>query len=134
MLSVNDPRHLTLHEAAARLEVSVEQMLAWNMVVIHEVDGREVVPIWSVDPLVARYMPTLSQVFQGEALTYVLATIRPMQDDRDGLTALREGCWREVLGTLQKLRKRFDRVMRDSCPFETAAYMNAANSPLITLH
>ncbi len=104
---------ITIAQAAGKLGVSIEQMLAWNMVVVHEVDGKEVVPLWSTDPMIARYLPTLSQVFQGEALSYCLRAIRPMGDDRNGLDALREGKWQMVLDRLQALRARFELAMME---------------------
>lgn len=126
---------LTIQQAAAKLDVSVDQMLAWNMVVIHEVDGCEVVPGWSADPIIARYMPTLSQVFQGEALTYCLSKIRPLGDGRDGLEALRGGHWRQVLDKLQALRDRFDQAMLESGPPEMAGFAALRAAPAaVTLH
>lgn len=102
---------ITVHEAASMLGVSLELLRAWNMVVIHCINGYEVVPVWSADPKIARYMPTLSQVFQGEALSYSLWHIRPLNDGRNGLEALRCGHWREVLDELKALRARFDNAM-----------------------
>lgn len=122
---------MTIHEAASRLDVSVEQMLAWNMVVIHQINGLDVVPCWSVDPLIARYLPTLSQVFQGEALTYCLANIRPFGDARDGMAALRSGNWREVLEELQTLREKFDHAMAQTREVDMASYMPVAKTPAI---
>ncbi len=113
---VADTAFVTLQEAARRLDLTVDQMLAWNMAVIHDIDGFDMVPTWSVDPQIARYLPTLSQVFQGEALSYCLTRIRPLDDGRDGLAALRDGEWRAVLDCLQSLRVRFDRVMGESWP------------------
>lgn len=135
MLSETNARILSVPEAAARLGVSVEQMLAWNMVVIHDIDGFDVVPSWSADPLVARYIPTLSQVFQGEALSYCLARIRPMSDSRDGLGALRDGHWREVLAALQGLRAKLDRALCETRPLEIAGFTDLHRTvEAITLH
>lgn len=120
---------MTIHEAASRLDVSVEQMLAWNMVVVHDLDGQEVVPCWSVDPLIARYLPTLSQVFQGEALSYCLAKIHPFGDGRDGIAALRSGHWREVLEELQGLREKFDTVMAETLEHDMAHFMPVTAAP-----
>lgn len=127
---------LSIEDAAARLGVSVDQMLAWNMVVIHEIDGFEVVPCWSADPLIARYMPTLSQVFFGEALSYCLAKIRPLGDSRDGLAALRDGHWRQVLDALQTLRAKFDHAMRETAnpPAMAGCIALRAAPAAVTLH
>lgn len=129
---------LTLQEAAARLDVSVEQMLAWNMVIIHEIDGCERVPAWSADPRIARYLPMLSQLFQGEALTYCLSQIRPLGDGRDGLDALRDGHWHAVLERLQVLRAKLDRALRRGGPGGAAASgwmgRHAAAPAPVTLH
>lgn len=134
MLTYSEDDFLTLHEAASRLEVGVDLMLAWNMVVILEIDGQERVPGWSVDPGIANYLPTISQFFQGEALSYVLTTMRPLDDARDGRAALRDGHWPEVLAMVQDLRERFDAVMQASSPFEPAAFLTEGGTPAITLH
>lgn len=135
MLIARNTRVVTIAEAAARLGVSVDQMLAWNMVVIHQIDGSVMVPVWSVDPLVARYMPTLSQVFQGEALSYCLSKMHPMGDERDGLEALRDGHWRPVLQELQALRAEFDRVMLETDPDEPLGMARAGTlAATATIH
>lgn len=134
MPSLDEAGFMSVHEAASRLGVSVQHLLVWNMVVIQDVDGQEMVASWSVDRQIAKYLPTLSRVFQGEALTHVLATMRPMNDGRDGFTALREGHWREVLAAAQEVRDRFDAVMRDGKPVEMAARLTADNSGSVTLH
>lgn len=126
---------MTIHEAASRLDVSVEQMLAWNMVVIHQINGHDVVPCWSVDPLIARYLPTLSQVFQGEALTYCVAKIHPLGDWRDGIDALREGHWREVLEKLQDLRRKFDHAMAEAAAHDMGSFMpSSVTGAVVRLH
>ena len=102
---------VTIDEAAAALDVSVEQMLAWNMVVVLSVDDRLQVPRWSVNPEIARYMPTVSEVFQGEALFYCLTHMRPFGDCRNGVQALRGGDWRRVVEVLRDYRLRFDEIM-----------------------
>lgn len=134
MFSFSEDDFLTLHEAASRLEVGVDLMLAWNMVVILEVDGRELVPGWSVDARIVKYLPTISQFFQGEALSYVLTTMRPMHDSRDGRAALRDGHWPEVPAMVQNLRERFDAVMQDSSPLETTAFLTEGGTAAVTLH
>ncbi len=134
MPKVAEAAFMTIEQAATTLGVSVDQMLAWNMVVIHEVDGCDVVPRWSADPLVARYMPTLSQVFQGEALSYCLSKIRPMGDCRDGLDALRDGHWRQVLDKLQVLRDRFEDAMLEAGPVEMGFIGLRAAPASVTLH
>lgn len=104
---------LSIDEAAARLQVSVDQMVAWNMVAFVTRGEDVVVPRWSINPQIARYMPTLSEVFQGEALVYCLTHMRPFEDDRSGIDALRSGDWQRVLDTLRDYRLRFDQVLAD---------------------
>ncbi|AWB50509.1 hypothetical protein HYN69_18005 (plasmid) [Gemmobacter aquarius] len=134
MLTYSEDDFLTLHEAASRLGVGVDLMLAWNMVVILECDGRERVPGWSVDPRIVKYLPTISQFFQGEALSYVLTTMRPLHDARDGRAALRDGHWPEVLAMVQDLRERFDAVMLRSGPLEANAFLTDPSISHVTLH
>jgi hypothetical protein len=105
-----DP-YVTVDEAAAWLGVSVEQMLAWNMVAFVTVGNATRVPRWSTNPQIARFMPTLSEVFQGEALAYCLTNMRPFGDDRTGVEALRSGHWQRVLDILRDYRNRFDELM-----------------------
>ena len=104
---------VTVEEAALWLRVSVDQMLAWNMVAVMAMGEETVVPRWSIDPQIARYMPTLSEVFQGEALVYCLTHMRPFKDDRTGVDALRSGHWLRVLEMLREYRLRFDQVLAE---------------------
>lgn len=104
---------VSIEDAAAWLGVSVEQMLAWNMVAVLTVSDEYVVPRWSINPAIARYMPMLSEVFQGEALVYCLTHMRPFHDDRSGIDALRTGEWPAVLDMLRDYRRRFDQVLQE---------------------
>lgn len=98
--------YLSLDLAAERLGVSIEQMLAWRMVVVTKEQGQPRVPEWSADPAIARYLPALSRVFADDALTFCLTRPDLMGDGRDGLTALRQGDWQAVLARLRALRAR----------------------------
>lgn len=106
-----EDRLLSLDNAAERLGVSIEQMLAWRMVVVVRHDGLRRVPEWAADPAVARYLPALSSVFADEALTLCLTRPDLMGDGRDGIRALRDGDWRQVLDRLRDLRVRFEAAM-----------------------
>lgn len=105
--------YVSIGEAAAALDVSVEQMMAWNMVVVLAIGDRMLVPRWSVNPKIARVMPTISEYFQGEALSFCLTHMRPFGDGRSGVDALRAGEWQRVVALLRDYRQRFDEVMAD---------------------
>lgn len=89
-------------------------MLAWNMVVVLGDGDAPCVPRWCIDSRVARVLPILSELFQGEALDYCLTGFEPFGDGRTALDALRDGEWQGVLERLTALRRDFDEVMREA--------------------
>lgn len=111
MALIEKSRLLTLDHAAQRLGVSIEQMLAWRMVVVVVEAGQQRVPEWSADPAVARYLPALSSVFADDALTFCLTRPDLLGDGRDGVRPLRDGDWRAVLDRLRHLRAKLDDTM-----------------------
>jgi hypothetical protein len=104
-------RYLTREAAALRLGIDLPTMVGWNMAVMIRHGSRVRVPEWCVDPRVARAIPLLSEHFRGEALEMCLLSMRPFGDDRNGVDALREGAWREVLALLAGQRRRFDQIL-----------------------
>ena len=117
---------VSLAEAAARLQVDPEQVLAWDMVVLRGAGRMAKVPAWCADARIARVIPILSQVFQGEALEYCLTHVRGFGHGRNGIEALRDGDWVLVLDRLQTWRRQYDRQMKkgnagDHRPFDLVA-------------
>lgn len=87
-------------------------MLAWNMVVVISDGDTPRVPRWCTEARVARVLPILSELFQGEALDFCLNRFEPFGDGRTALDALRDGEWQGVLESLINLRRNFDEVMQ----------------------
>ena len=106
------PTHVSLQEAARRLNAPIDRLVAWNMVVVVKKDGQSYVPEWSVDPRLARVMPILSETFAGEALELCLERMRPYGDARTGVDALKAEDWATVLPMLRGFRRRFDQIRR----------------------
>lgn len=105
------------------------------MVVILEVEGVPCVPVWSVDPRIARNLPTLSEVFRGEALACCLTHMRPFEDDRDGISALQAGHWRLVLDRLREVRRQYEAALGAERGDQVAAMAVAhSNAVSMTLH
>lgn len=123
--------YLSLGQAAARLGLPVDRMLAMNMVIrLPDRRGGERVPDWCADPAIARVMPLLSDHFTGEALEYCLVNMRPNGDGQSGVDLLRKGEWCIVRETLRLYRCRFDQIMQ-ACAMQDwlAGYANGAGQP-----
>lgn len=105
--------YLSLGQAAARLGVPADRMLAMNMVIrLPDGLGGERVPDWCADPVLARVMPLLCDHFTGEALEFCLIHMRPLGGGQSGVDLLRAGEWRIVRDTLRHYRSRFDQIMQ----------------------